>query len=175
MASSSKGLKKTNAARILDEMGIRYELIGFEADDRDLSAEKAARDIGMPYEVVYKTLVLRGDKTGVLEACLPAGFEVDLKALAEISGNKRVEMVNLKELTALTGYVRGGCSPIGGKKHYMVYICADAMNHEKIYVNAGSRGLLFLMSPHDLVRATNATPGKIAHGHPAGRIEEMMT
>ncbi|MDR1132610.1 MAG: Cys-tRNA(Pro) deacylase [Synergistaceae bacterium] len=162
--SLSKGLKKTNAARILDEMGIAYELVGIEVDARDLSAEKAARDIGMPYEVVYKTLVLRGDKTGTLEACLPAGCEIDLKALAEISGNKRVEMVNLKELTALTGYVRGGCSPIGGKKHFPVYICADAMNHEKIFINAGSRGLLFSISPRDLARATNATPGKIAQG-----------
>ncbi|MDR1581104.1 MAG: Cys-tRNA(Pro) deacylase [Synergistaceae bacterium] len=162
--SPSKGLKKTNAARILDEMGIPYELIGFEADERDLSAERAARDIGMSYELVYKTLVLRGDKAGVLEACLPAGLEVDLKALAEISGNKRVEMVNLKELTALTGYVRGGCSPIGGKKHYPVYIYEDAMQYEKISVSAGSRGLMFLMSPQDLVKATNATPGKIATG-----------
>ena len=164
MVSSSKVLKKTNAARILDDMGIPYELVGFEADERDLSAERAARDIGMPYDVVYKTLVLRGDKTGVLEACIPAGFEIDLKALAEISGNKRVEMVNLKELTALTGYVRGGCSPVGGKKHYPVYVYADAMNHEKISVNAGSRGLVFLMTPQDLVRATNATPGDIATG-----------
>jgi Cys-tRNA(Pro)/Cys-tRNA(Cys) deacylase len=164
MAGSPKGLKKTNAARILDEMGIPYELVGFDADERDLSAERAARDIGMPYELVYKTLVLRGDKTGVLEACLPAGVEVDLKALAEISGNKRVEMVNLGELTALTGYVRGGCSPIGGKKHYPVYIYDDAVNHAKISVNAGSRGLLFLMSPQDLIRATDATPGKIAAG-----------
>ena len=175
MASSSKGLKKTNAARILDEMGIPYELVGFESDERDLSAERAARDIGMPYDVVYKTLVLRGDKTGVIEACLPAGLEIDLKALAEASGNKRAEMVSVKELTALTGYVRGGCSPIGGKKHYPVYIYADAMNHEKIFINAGSRGLLFSISPRDLVRATNATPGDIAHGHTRGRIEEMMT
>jgi Cys-tRNA(Pro)/Cys-tRNA(Cys) deacylase len=129
----------------------------------------------MPYEVVYKTLVLRGDKTGVLEACIPAGLEVNLKALAEISGNKRVEMVSVKELTALTGYVRGGCSPIGGKKHYPVYIYADAMNHEKISINAGSRGLLFSMSPRDLARATNAAQGDIAHGDTAGRIEEMMT
>jgi Cys-tRNA(Pro)/Cys-tRNA(Cys) deacylase len=163
MAVSSKSLKKTNAARILDEMEISYELVGIDVDERDLSAEKAARDIGMPYEVVYKTLVLRGDRTGVLEACLPAGLEADLKALAEISGNKKVEMVSLKELTALTGYVRGGCSPVGGKKHYPVYIYEDAVNHEKIIVNAGSRGLMFLMSPHDLARAVNATPGKIAH------------
>ncbi|MDR3164460.1 MAG: Cys-tRNA(Pro) deacylase [Synergistaceae bacterium] len=165
MTGLSKGLRKTNAARILDKMGIPYELIGFEADERDLSAERAARDVGMPYDVVYKTLVLRGDETGVLEACIPAGLEIDLKALAEISGNKNVEMVSVKELTALTGYVRGGCSPIGGKKHYPVYIYADAMNHEKISINAGARGLLFSMSPLDLARATNATPGDITHGH----------
>jgi Cys-tRNA(Pro)/Cys-tRNA(Cys) deacylase len=162
MAGVSKDIKKTNAARRLDELGIAYELISFDYDENDLSAERAASDIGMAPEVVYKTLVLAGDKTGVLEACIPAGMELDLKALAALSGNKSVAMVHVKELRNLTGYERGGCSPIG-RKHYPVFICEDSLLHEKIAVNAGSRGVLFLLSPRDLVRVTDATPGDIAH------------
>ncbi|MDR1137794.1 MAG: Cys-tRNA(Pro) deacylase [Synergistaceae bacterium] len=161
MASSSKDVKKTNAARRLDELGIAYEIIRFEATESDLSAERAADDIGMPREVVYKTLVLRGDKTGVLEACVPAGSELDLKQLAVLSGNKNVAMVSLKELTALTGYIRGGCSPIGGRKRYPVYVSEAVMSHERIAINAGARGVLFLMSPRDLVNVTGAAAGKI--------------
>ena len=161
MAGSSKDVKKTNAARRLDELGVAYELISFDADEQDLSAERAASDVGMSLELVYKTLVLRGDKTGVIEACIPAGFELDLKALASLSGNKSVAMVHVKELRDLTGYERGGCSPIG-RKRYPVYIYSDALNHDKIAVNAGSRGLLFLMSPHDLVKITGAAAGGIA-------------
>ncbi|MDR2780793.1 MAG: aminoacyl-tRNA deacylase [Synergistaceae bacterium] len=167
MAGSSKDVKKTNAARRLDELNIPYEIIHFEADESDLSAEKAADDIGMPREVVYKTLVLRGDRTGVLEACIPAGFELDLKQLATLSGNNNVAMVPLKELTALTGYVRGGCSPIGGRKRYPVYVFEDMTSRERIAINAGSRGVLFLMSPRDLVEVTGAVTGKIARA--AGR------
>ena len=155
-------MKKTNAARRLDELGVAYELISFVFDEDDLSAERAASDIGMPFELVYKTLVLRGDKTGIMEACVPAGLELDLKALAALSGNKSVAMVNVKELRALTGYDRGGCSPIG-RRHYPVFIHDDALNHEKITVNAGARGLLFLMSPRDLVRVTGAVVGGITH------------
>ena len=162
MAASSKNVKKTNAARRLDELGVPYELISFDFDENDLSAERAASDTGLPFELVYKTLVLRGDKTGVMEACLPAGFELDLKALAALSGNKSAAMVNVKELRSLTGYERGGCSPIGHRR-YPVYIYEDALNHERIAVNAGARGLLFLMSPHDLVRVTGASAGNIAH------------
>ncbi|MCL2683709.1 MAG: Cys-tRNA(Pro) deacylase, partial [Synergistaceae bacterium] len=108
MAGSSNDIKKTNAARRLDECGVAYELIRFDFDGSDLSAERAASDIGMPFELVYKTLVLRGDKTGVLEACVPAGRELDLKALAALSSNKSVAMVNVRELKPLTGYDRGG-------------------------------------------------------------------
>ncbi|MDR1516122.1 MAG: Cys-tRNA(Pro) deacylase [Synergistaceae bacterium] len=154
-----KGIKKTNAARLLDEMDIRYELAHFEADEADLSAEAAALAVGMPYEQVYKTLVARGDKTGVLEVCLPAGAELDLKALAQASGNKSAALVHLKELQPLTGYVRGGCSPLGGKKEYPVYIHDDAANQERIAVNAGARGLLFIIAPDDLLKATG---GKLA-------------
>jgi Cys-tRNA(Pro)/Cys-tRNA(Cys) deacylase len=162
MAGGSKDIKKTNAARRLDELGVAYELISFDADEDDLSAERAASDIGMPMEVVYKTLVLRGDKTGIIEACLPAGLELDLKVLAALSGNKSVTMVHVRELKGLTGYERGGCSPIG-RKHYPVFIYENAASHEKIAINAGARGLLFLISPLDLIRVTDAKEGKIAY------------
>ena len=147
-------IKKTNAARILDELGIPYELVHFEPDEADLSAETAAVSLGMPYEQVYKTLVVKGDKTGVMEVCLPAGKELDFKALAAISGNKSTALVHLKEVQPLTGYIRGGCSPIGGKKDYPVYIYEGANEHERIMINAGARGLLFMISPDDLQRAT---------------------
>jgi Cys-tRNA(Pro)/Cys-tRNA(Cys) deacylase len=158
----TRDIKKTNAARYLDERGIEYELIQYEPDLEDLSAERAADDIGMPREKVYKTLVTHSDKTGIIEACLPAGRELDLKALAAASGNKSVTMAAVKELAALTGYVRGGCSPIGGKKAYPVYLLSDAVNHEKIAINAGARGLLFLISPMDLMRVTGAILADIA-------------
>jgi Cys-tRNA(Pro)/Cys-tRNA(Cys) deacylase len=155
---------KTNAARILDDLGVAYELMSYEADEDDLSADRAALDIGMPSERVYKTLVLRGDRTGILEACIPAGMELDLKALASVSGNKSVEMVHVKELPGLTGYIRGGCSPIGGKKRYPVYVYERILEHESIAVNAGQRGLLFKMSPGDLIAAARAETGNIARG-----------
>ena len=153
---TGKEIKKTNAARKLDELGISYELVHFEADEADLSAEAAAEAIGMPCEQVYKTLVVRGDKSGVMEVCLPAGRELDLKSLAAASGNKNVSLVLLKEVQLLTGYIRGGCSPIAGKKDYPVYLHDDALCHDRIAVNAGARGLLFLLSPRDLVSATQA-------------------
>ena len=146
--------KKTNAARRLDELGIAYELVQFEPDESDLSAETAAASVGMPYELVYKTLVARGDRTGIMEVCLPAGTELDLKALAAVSGNKSAALVHLKEVQSLTGYIRGGCSPIGGKKDYPVYVYEGAKEHERIMINAGARGLLFLLSPDDLQRVT---------------------
>jgi Cys-tRNA(Pro)/Cys-tRNA(Cys) deacylase len=155
----SREIKKTNAARKLDELGIRYELVHFEADPSDLSAETAADSIGMPYDQVYKTLVARGDRTGVMEVCLPAGTELDLKALASVSGDKSASLVPLKEVQPLTGYMRGGCSPLGGKKDYPVYICEDASAHDRIAINAGARGLLFILAPDDLLRATG---GKLA-------------
>ena len=105
--------KKTNAARLLDELGIDYELYEAPYDEADLSATAMARSLGVPVEEVFKTLVVRGDKTGVLEACIPGAAELNLKELAAVSGNKHVEMVPLKEVQPLTGYIRGGCSPVG--------------------------------------------------------------
>lgn len=155
-------MKKTNAARKLEDMGLGYELRQFEVDEDDLSAESAAITLGLPLELVYKTLVARGDKTGIIEVCLPAGRELNLKALAAASGNKSAALVAVKELPGLTGYLRGGCSPLGGKKDYPVYIHEDIMNHERIIINAGKRGLMFLMSPGDLVKATGAVLSNLA-------------
>jgi Cys-tRNA(Pro)/Cys-tRNA(Cys) deacylase len=155
-------IKKTNAIRKLDELGIVYELVRYDAHESDLSAETAARAVNMPFDQVYKTLVARGDKTGVLEACLPAGRELDLKSLAVLSGDKKVELVPLKEVLPLTGYVRGGCSPLGGRKEYPVYINASASKYEHIAVNAGARGLLVIIAPGDLLRATGGKFAEIA-------------
>ena len=152
-----KGMKKTNAARILDKLGISYELKTYEVDESDLSAVHVAQTIGIDISTVFKTLVTRGDKTGVLMAVIGGGEEINLKSLAKVSGNKHVEMIALKELLPLTGYVRGGCSPLGAKKNYPVYIDAHALNHEKISISAGMRGMQIIISPKDLVTATSAT------------------
>ncbi|MBQ1808576.1 MAG: Cys-tRNA(Pro) deacylase [Selenomonas sp.] len=148
---------KTNAARILDTLGISYELKTYEVDENDLSAVHVAASVGMPIEMVYKTLVCRGDKNGVVMAVIPGGGELDLKALAAASGNKRVEMVHLKEVFALTGYIRGGCSPLGAKKDYPVFLDDSALAQEIIAVSAGKRGEQILLKPADLVTAAKAT------------------
>lgn len=152
-----KGIKKTNAARILDKLGISYEIKTYEVDESDLSAVHVAQTIGMDISTVFKTLVTRGDKTGVLMAVIGGGEEINLKLLAKVSGNKNVEMIAMKELLPLTGYVRGGCSPLGAKKNYPVFIDAHALEHEKISISAGQRGMQIIISPKDLVTATNAT------------------
>ncbi|MBP3781113.1 MAG: Cys-tRNA(Pro) deacylase [Selenomonas sp.] len=148
---------KTNAARILDTLGISYELKTYEVDENDLSAVHVAASVGMPIEMVYKTLVCRGDKNGVVMAVIPGGGELDLKALAAASGNKRVEMVHLKEVFALTGYIRGGCSPLGAKKDYPVFLDESALSQDIIAVSAGKRGEQILLKPADLVTAAKAT------------------
>ena len=148
---------KTNAARILDTLGISYELKTYEVDESDLSAVHVAESVGMPIEMVYKTLVCRGDKNGVLMAVIPGGGELDLKALAAASGNKRVEMVHLKEVFGLTGYIRGGCSPLGAKKDYPVYLDASAEQQEVIAISAGKRGEQIILKPADLIIAAKAT------------------
>ena len=148
---------KTNAARILDTLGISYELKTYEVDEDDLSAVHVAASVGMPIEMVYKTLVCRGDKNGVVMAVIPGGGELDLKALAAASGNKRVEMVHLKEVFALTGYIRGGCSPLGAKKDYPVFLDESALSQDIIAVSAGKRGEQILLKPADLVMAAKAT------------------
>lgn len=153
---------KTNAARILYQAKIPYELIEYTVDESDLSAISVAQKIGLPIEQVYKTLVARGDKTGVIVACIQGDHELQLKALASLSGNKKVEVVSLKEVQPLTGYIRGGVSPIGMKKHYPVYIGSDIQKQEKISLSAGLRGIQLFLCPADLVAVTKAQLGEIS-------------
>ena len=156
-----KSTKKTNAARILDTLGITYKLKEYPVDLADLSAVHVAASVGMPVQQVFKTLVARGDKNGVLMACIPGDGELDLKALAAVSGNKKVEMVHLKEVQGLTGYIRGGCSPLGAKKEYPVYLDASARDWEVIAISAGRRGEQILLAPDDLVRAVGAVAAEL--------------
>ena len=152
-----KKLKKTNAARILDNLGIDYEIKTYEVDEEDLSAVHVAETAGLNIDTIFKTLVARGDKTGVIMAVIGGGEELNLKSLAKVSGNKSVEMIAMKELLPLTGYVRGGCSPLGAKKNYPVFLDSKATLQEKISVSAGMRGMQLILSPQDLIKATNAT------------------
>lgn len=156
-----KKIKKTNAARILDGLSIDYEIKTYEVDLDDLSAVHIAQISGLDIKMLFKTLVARGDKTGVIMAVIGGGDELDLKALARVSGNKSVEMIALKELLPLTGYVRGGCSPLGAKKNYPVYLDSRALTLEKISISAGLRGMQIILSPQDLVRAVSATVDRI--------------
>ena len=150
-------VKKTNAARILDEAHINYELKSYPVDPDHLDAVHVAESVGMPPEQVFKTLCCRGDKTGVLFAVIRGNGELDLKALAKASGNKKTELVHLKEVLGLTGYNRGGVSPIGAKKHYPVYLDDTAKNWEIIAVSAGHRGLQLLLKPDDLLAAVEGS------------------
>jgi len=156
-------MKKTNAARYLDSLKIEYRLCEYEVDESDLSAESAARKLNLPLEQVFKTLVVRGDRTGVLLACIPGGLELDLKAVAEVSGNKKVEMVALKEVQPLTGYIRGGVSPIGTKKRYPFYLDESAMKFSFISISAGTRGCQIFIEPGILAKVLPSTLGKISH------------
>ena len=151
-----KKIKKTNAARILDNLGIDYEIKTYEVDENDLSAVHVAETAGLDINSVFKTLVTRGDKTGVIMAVIGGAAEIDLKALAKASGNKSVEMIALKELLPLTGYIRGGCSPLGAKKNYPVYLDSNALTQEKISISAGQRGMQLILKPQDLITAANA-------------------
>jgi Cys-tRNA(Pro)/Cys-tRNA(Cys) deacylase len=157
-------MTKTNAARILDAAGIHYELLEYQVDEDDLSAPRVAEKIGLPAEQVFKTLVARGDRNGVLMACIPANAELDLKALAGVSGNKKVELVPVKEVLGLTGYIRGGVSPIGTRKPYPFYLDETADLWDVISVSAGVRGCQMLIAPDDLARVTNGERRAIAKG-----------
>lgn len=157
-----KGIEKTNAARLLDRAGIAYNLIPYEFDESDLAASHVAQSLGEPIERVFKTLVLHGDKNGYLVCVVPGNTEVDLKALAKASGNKKTEMIPMKDLLGVTGYIRGGCSPIGMKKKYPTYIHSTALGFDSIFISAGVRGLQLQLSPSELVAFTNATVGDFA-------------
>jgi Cys-tRNA(Pro)/Cys-tRNA(Cys) deacylase len=146
-------LKKTNAVRILDGLKIDYELREYTVDENDLSAETVAAKIGLPLLQVFKTLVVRGDKTGVLMACIPGGKELDLKTLAAVSGNKKADLVPVKEVQSLTGYIRGGVSPVGVKKAYPLFIDESIRQWPFISISAGVRGCQVLVAPDDLLKA----------------------
>ncbi len=154
-------MKKTNAARILERLGIAYTLLEFDVDEDDLSAQDAAKKLGLPPEQIFKTLVARGDKSGVIIACVPGGRELDLKALAKVSGNKRVDLVPLKEVRQLTGYIRGAVSPLGLKSNYPFYLDQSAFIYPAIIVSAGNRGVQVSLSPQDLASALEAETGTL--------------
>ena len=154
-----KATKKTNAARILDQLKISYELIPYEVDESDLGAAHIAEQLGQPIERLFKTLVLRGDRSGLTVCVVPGAEEVDLKKAARATGNKKIEMIHVKELLPLTGYIRGGCSPIGMKKPLPTWFHESIMNYDTVYCSAGQRGLQFRLAPADLVRAAH---GKLA-------------
>ena len=147
----AKKTEKTNAARLLDRARISYDLIPYEFDENDLAAQHVADSLGQPIERVFKTLVLHGDRSGHIVCVVPGNGEVDLKALAKVSGNKKVEMIAMKDLLAVRGYIRGGCSPIGMKKKFPTYFHTTALDFETIYVSAGVRGLQLEIAPSDLI------------------------
>ena len=153
---------KTNAARILDRLAIAYELREYEVDPADLTAESVAAKIAMPPEQVFKTLVVRGDRTGVAFAVVPGDTELDLKALARLSGDRKAEMVPLREVQPLTGYIRGGVTALGGKKDYPVFVAEEMLLYDRIAISAGVRGAQLLLAPADYLRATQGTLGPIA-------------
>ena len=143
-------MKKTNAIRLLQQKKINFEAVHYEYDSENLNVGKIAKDNDLALEQVYKTLVLEGDKTGVIVALVAGDQSLSLKKMATISKNKKVAMLAVKDLQKHTGYIRGGCSPIGMKKQYPVYISEEAKDLEKLYINAGTRGILVGLVPSDL-------------------------
>jgi Cys-tRNA(Pro)/Cys-tRNA(Cys) deacylase len=154
-------MTKTNAARILDRHGIDYELMDYEVDESDLSAVSVAEKLNQDPDQVFKTLVLRGDKAGVFVCIIPGAQEIDLKKAASLSGNKKAELVPVKEITDLTGYVRGGCSPLGMKKTYPTFIDETCSLYDHIFVSAGIRGMQIRIAPGDLVNAVPCKTGDL--------------
>ena len=150
-------INKTNVARLLDKAKVTYELIPYEVDESDLSATHVAEQLNEDVEQVFKTLVLQGDKNGYFVCIIPGADEVDLKKAAKVSGNKNCEMIPMKELLPLTGYIRGACSPIGMKKKLPTYIHETAQLFDHIYVSAGQQGLQIKIAPTDLICETEAT------------------
>ena len=149
-------INKTNVARLLDKAKVAYTLVPYEVDENDLSATHVAEQLGEDIAQVFQTLVLHGDKSAYFVRVIPGGEEVDLKKAAKVSGNKKCELIPMKELLPLTGYIRGGCSPIGMKKHFPTYLHSTAPTFEHIYVSAGQRGLQVKLSPTDLIREAQA-------------------
>jgi Cys-tRNA(Pro)/Cys-tRNA(Cys) deacylase len=154
---------KTNAARLLDQMGIRYELREYEVDPNALAAETVAAKIGLPPEQIFKTLVARGDRNGICMAAITGNAELDLKALAAASGNRKIQLVPVKELQGLTGYIRGGVTALAGKRDYPVYVDETAELFDVISISAGVRGLQILLAPADYLRATRGRLSPLSH------------
>lgn len=157
-------LHKTNAARILDRLKIPYEMVPYEVDPDNLAADHVAEQLGEPIEQVFKTLVLHGDRTGHFVCVLAGNREIDLKKAARVSGNKKAEMIPLKDLLPTTGYIRGGCTSIGMKKQFPTFISSDAFDFDFIFVSAGERGLQLKLNPEDLRRAADAVSADFTTG-----------
>lgn len=149
--SKNRKIEKTNAARLLDKAGITYELVPYEVDENNLAATHISEQLGESVEQVFKTLVLSGDRTGYFVCVIPGNGEVDLKAAAKVSGNKKCDLIPMKDLLPVTGYIRGGCSPVGMKKPFPTYFHSTVLDFDTVYVSAGVRGLQFRVSPKDLV------------------------
>ena len=149
-------MTKTNAMRMLDAAKIKYEIMEYVPDENDLTGTHIAEQIGLDENIVFKTLVAIGDKTGHIVFCIPSPAEIDLKKAAAATGNKKIEMVHVKDLLGLTGYIRGGCSPIGMKKKFPTYIDESAANLERFTVSGGVKGAQLLVSPSDIIKYTNA-------------------
>lgn len=155
-------LMKTNAVRALDTLGIAYQLLSYAVDPDDLAAESAAAKVGLPPEQVFKTLVIRGDRSGVCLAVIPGNRQLDLKAFAQLSGNRKAEPVALKDVQPLTGYIRGGVTALACKRTYPVYVDETITRFDRVAVSAGMRGLMIQLAPDDYLRAIKGTLGAIA-------------
>lgn len=158
-------INKTNAARLLDTKHINYELIPYNVDENDLSAIHVSKQLGEPIELVFKTLVLKGNKTGIFVCVIPGNEEVDLKKATKVTANKNCDLVPMKDLLPLTGYIRGGCSPIAMKKNYPIFIHESCINHDFIYISAGVRGLQIKITPKDLISCSQAKIGDLILNH----------
>lgn len=154
-------IHKTNAARLLDQAKITYELIPYECDESDLSATHVAESLNEPIGQLFKTLVLKGDKTGYFVCVIPGDAEVDLKKAAKVSGNKKCDLIPQKDLLALTGYIRGGCSPIGMKKLFPTFIHDTCLHYDHIFISAGQRGLQLKIESSNLIRVSKAEIAEI--------------
>ena len=151
-------MQKTNAMRMLDKANIAYEALEYTVDENDLSGTTIATQVGLSFDIVFKTLVAKGDKTGPVVMCIPVDKEIDLKKAAKATDNKKLEMVHVKDLLTLTGYIRGGCSPVGMKKKFPTFICSSCLSHERITVSAGVKGCQLFVNTNDLIQYTQAKP-----------------
>lgn len=161
VTTMTKKIEKTNAARLLDRAKIAYDLVPYTVDEDNLAATHVAEELGEDIATVFKTLVLRGDRAGLFVCVIPGDKEVDLKAAARVSGNKKADLIPMKELLPTTGYIRGGCSPIGMKKPLPTFIHSTCLEHQRIYISAGVRGLQIAIAPQDLIAYVGASVAEL--------------